>query len=655
MAIPSEEREAAVKTQLAAASELLAKVQVMGLRAPILPGQDPRWRRLTFRPDPNIDLRDRFRGALLGGAIGDAMGRANEGKTADEARRRRVRQYVPWKGWQGGPKGTITDDTQMTMWLAEAILAAACTRRPLEVRNLGEWLIQPEDIANRFTRERIRGIGQATHEFVGNYKDLGRWWEAGVESAGNGTAMRAAPVGLVHLGDPYRIYRDSLLHSVITHLDSMAIAGAACQAYLLARAAMASPGSLACMECRLALCDGLAALLEGLERPDYQLRGGSGGTSLHARIGDELPRYLVEDRAPFDEWHNGAYVLESLPCALWCFLSTAEDFEETLFRAVDAGHDADTVAAMACSVSGAYHGESGLPPALLGELEYRDKLVELADGLHSLAIEMYAAAWAKDQAGQDTKIFQREVGVRPDLRLQRAEPSDEMRHGADREGKLRYQCVPPVDMKFPGGIRPPELYTYPEPVGPVELVLVGWNPPKPFGGFWSTDSPDNLRTELHRILKALGLSSAEDSENAFLEEFRVARRFFFVHAVKCWTEAKYPGFGRGAKAQERRDIGEPLLRACAQMHLGKELESLSPKRVCALGELAYEALRCLYPDLPAKVRPTQGGVFGPAQGRPWSLLYTCFPSRAKVGGKPLCDYTSEHLKCFFAQGASPKE
>jgi len=37
-----------------------------------------------------------------------------------------------------------------------------------------------------------------------------------VPSAGNGTAMRAAPVGLVHLGDPYRIYRDSLLQSVIT-------------------------------------------------------------------------------------------------------------------------------------------------------------------------------------------------------------------------------------------------------------------------------------------------------------------------------------------------------------------------------------------------------------------------------------------------------
>ena len=38
--------------------------------------------------------------------------------------------------------------------------------------------------------------------------------------------MRAAPVGLVHLGDPYRIYRDSLLQAVVTHRDSMAVAAA---------------------------------------------------------------------------------------------------------------------------------------------------------------------------------------------------------------------------------------------------------------------------------------------------------------------------------------------------------------------------------------------------------------------------------------------
>ena len=75
-------------------------------------------------------------------------------------------------------------------------------------------------------------------------------------------------------------------------------------------------------------------LLAGVERPGYRLRGGSGATSLHGRIGTELPHYLQEGRAPFEDWHNGAYVLESFPCALWCFLASALDFEQTFFAVV---------------------------------------------------------------------------------------------------------------------------------------------------------------------------------------------------------------------------------------------------------------------------------------------------------------------------------
>ena len=72
----------------------------------------------------------------------------------------------------------------------------------------GDRVLDPEDLAQRFTSQHIRGIGKGTREFVRNYKDLGKpWHEAGVPSAGNGTAMRAAPVGLVHLGDLHRIYR----------------------------------------------------------------------------------------------------------------------------------------------------------------------------------------------------------------------------------------------------------------------------------------------------------------------------------------------------------------------------------------------------------------------------------------------------------------
>ena len=106
-----------------------------------------------------MDLSDRFRGALVGGAIGDAMGRGNEGLRASEARARRTRDYQPWAGWRGGTKGTITDDSQMTMWLAESILDAGQRASEAGVADLREYLLDHDDLARRFTREHIRGIG----------------------------------------------------------------------------------------------------------------------------------------------------------------------------------------------------------------------------------------------------------------------------------------------------------------------------------------------------------------------------------------------------------------------------------------------------------------------------------------------------------------
>jgi hypothetical protein len=95
--------------------EALDLLRSTGRTVPVLPEEDPRWQRLRLEPDQGIDLRDRFRGALIGGAIGDAMGRPNEGRATEVARERKILAYQPWHRWTGGPKGTITDDTQMTV------------------------------------------------------------------------------------------------------------------------------------------------------------------------------------------------------------------------------------------------------------------------------------------------------------------------------------------------------------------------------------------------------------------------------------------------------------------------------------------------------------------------------------------------------------
>jgi hypothetical protein len=73
----------------------------------------------------SVDYREKYAGTLLGGACGDALGRPAEGRRPSSIRERHgvIRDFIPWRGWKRGPTGTITDDTQLTMCIAESIVA----------------------------------------------------------------------------------------------------------------------------------------------------------------------------------------------------------------------------------------------------------------------------------------------------------------------------------------------------------------------------------------------------------------------------------------------------------------------------------------------------------------------------------------------------
>jgi len=214
----------------------------------------------------------------------------------------------------------------------------------------------------------------------------------------------------------------------------------------------------------------------------------------------------------------------------------------------------------------------------------------------------------------------------------------------------RYACDAVGLPTFPGVVRPPDLYAYPLAARRIEVLFVGWNPPKSFGGFWSTDSPDNLREELHGILRGLDLVCSPRPDGGFLEEFLEAG-YYFVHAVKCWSTAKYPGFGRAAKRSARAEIGEPLLEVCARLHLQDELRVLNPVKICALGELTYCGLRTLDEGLDPSARPSEGRIFIRG-GR--TVLYTCFPSGNVVRDRHARKYTRDHLAEFLAGAARNK-
>lgn len=334
---------------------------------------------LPWDPAPGAALGDAYRGALVGGAAGDALGRPAEGRSRSSisARYGRLVDFQPWSGWVDGPLGTFTDDTQLTLATAEALVA-------------GGGVLDPADLAQRLLDwlPDARGAGFATTEAVHRLA-VEPWWRAGTDSAGNGGAMRAAPIGLVHLRDVDLLRRQAAVATVVTHAHPMAVAGAIAHAWLVASLAALPPGGLDVTR----LIDGLVHTLDdlsdrGAPERDWEYRPGK--TPDPVRLVDrlaEVPAWLdapVDDA--LDHFYNGAFVLESLPAALWFFLRRPDDPESVIVEAVMGGYDADTVASMAGAYAGAYLGLDALPDRWTGpQLERRDDLVGLADRLYDLA------------------------------------------------------------------------------------------------------------------------------------------------------------------------------------------------------------------------------------------------------------------------------
>ncbi|MFW6080116.1 MAG: ADP-ribosylglycohydrolase family protein, partial [Gemmatimonadota bacterium] len=325
----------------------------------------------------DAELRDRTRGCLLGGAIGDALGRPGEGRRPETIAERygELRDFHPWEGWTSGPVGTVTDDTQLTMVIARTYVDRGRLDPAEFGRRVADWL----DVG--------RGKGKTCTRAALRLKSGTPWFEAGGESAGNGAAMRAAPVGIVRAGDFAALRHDATLATVPTHADGMAVASTVAQAFAVAYLLRTRHGGLD----PEGFLHTVAAALDGIPDPGHPERRPGADPSRRVTLAErihELPALLGLDREDaMARTYNGGFVLESLPAALWFFAAHAEDPEEAIVRAASAGYDADTVAAMVGNLVGAYHGASPLPARWVEDLEFRDELERLADGLAGLVLQ----------------------------------------------------------------------------------------------------------------------------------------------------------------------------------------------------------------------------------------------------------------------------
>lgn len=287
--------------------------------------------------DGGRSLDDRFRGCLLGLAIGDALGGLFEGQDAEAIRSRcpTVEALV------AHPRDGLwyTDDTQMTIGVAEALVADG---EIIERRLRGAFVsnYSPSRGYGRGARAVIEAM-----ERGGDYAETAeRYFPGG--SFGNGAAMRVAPVGLVFRSDPSRLREQARLSALPTHRHRLGIEGAV----LLATAV-----AYASRTVRFDRDEFFDEVQSACESDEYRVK-----------LEDAV---RVDSPATLARLGNGIAALESVPTAIASFAMAPESFAEAVGRVILLGGDTDTMAAMAGALSGAYLGLDGLPSRLVGLLE----------------------------------------------------------------------------------------------------------------------------------------------------------------------------------------------------------------------------------------------------------------------------------------------
>jgi poly(ADP-ribose) glycohydrolase ARH3 len=285
-------------------------------------------------------VTDRFRGCLLGLALGDALGAPFEGIDAYGI----YSAFGPARGIIDRPPVDAlfyTDDTQMMIGVAEALLR--------DGRIVEDTLVRA--FADNFDPDR--GYGPSARHVIeaardgGDWRGLSRSLQPG-GSLGNGAAMRVAPVGLLFRDDPERLWAEAEQSALPTHRHPIGIEGAQLVALAVA---LAFRGAGAAFD-RAAFFDGLLARAR-TDEFRWQL---------------ETARALVPDDtlAPFG---NSLRADESVVTALTCFATSPDSYEAAVARAISLGGDTDTLAAMAGAVAGARLGLDALPARPLAMLE----------------------------------------------------------------------------------------------------------------------------------------------------------------------------------------------------------------------------------------------------------------------------------------------
>lgn len=296
---------------------------------------------------PQTNRINRAQGALLGLAVGDAIGTTVEFMPRGS--------FIPVTDMVGGgpfnlQPGQWTDDTSMALCLAASLLEHGFDLNDQIDRYL-EW----HDEGYMSSTGICFDIGIATSAALERYRATGesRAGSVRTDTAGNGSTMRLAPVVIYFQDTPEQALHYASEQSRTTHRAPECLMACRLMAEIMLRALQGLPKDQVLAPSQQDLP--WTPAMQSLANADYQAKA-------------------------MDDIQGTGYVVKSLEAALWCF-HTTDTFEACVLKAVNLGDDADTTGAIAGQIAGAFYGEAAIPAHWKNQVAMATQISQMAQQL----------------------------------------------------------------------------------------------------------------------------------------------------------------------------------------------------------------------------------------------------------------------------------
>ncbi len=300
----------------------------------------------------NSELLKKYRGSLIGLAIGDALGVPVEFKS--------IGSFKPVNDFEDSnrlPSGCWSDDTAMALCLANSLIESMGFDPKDQADKYKKWL----ETGYCSSTGRSFGVGQTVLRALVAYNGENPYvTTSSRNSDGNGSLMRIAPIPLYFRDNVFEAIKYAELSSRVTHESQLC--ADACKYY---------SGLI------IGALNGATKeeLLQPLFCPikDFWIENKLVKETETVALGS-----YKNQQPPFIQ--GSGYVVKSLEAALWAFYNS-ETFEEGVLKAVNLGDDADTTAAIYGQLAGAYYGIDGIPERWINGVAKKIEIIDIADKL----------------------------------------------------------------------------------------------------------------------------------------------------------------------------------------------------------------------------------------------------------------------------------